>query len=150
VRDKPAVENKSHNLTEKLSAVEAEKEDLARRLVVEKEDANRACTEAQATRAEAKLACAEANLALKRAIEAESSHRGLRGYLDKAEASAHTRVDRAHTLFVDAYQQLGARTASLMCLVRRWAFAFSDGCRRTGAASGDRDGSHVLCLAHHM
>jgi hypothetical protein len=46
VRDKSAEENKSRNLMEKLSAVEAEKEDLGRRLVVEKECADRACAEA--------------------------------------------------------------------------------------------------------
>jgi chromosome segregation ATPase len=86
VRDKSAAENKSRNLTEKLSAAEAEKEDLARRLAAEKEDADRACAEAQAARV-------EANLTLQRAAEAESSHRGLRGYLDKAEASTRTGVD---------------------------------------------------------
>jgi hypothetical protein len=52
---------------------------------------------------------AEANLALQCA--AEASHMSLRGYLDKAEASTHTEVDRAHALLVDAYRQLGARTA---------------------------------------
>ena len=34
VRDKSAAENKSHNLLEKLSVAEAEKEDLDRRLAV--------------------------------------------------------------------------------------------------------------------
>jgi hypothetical protein len=104
VRDKSAAENKSRNLLEKLLVAEAEKEDLGRRLAVEKEDADRARTEAQAARA-------EANLALKRATDAESGHRSLRGYLDKAEASTHTGVDRAHALLVDAYRELGARTA---------------------------------------
>jgi hypothetical protein len=82
---------------EKLSAAEAEKEDLARRLAAEKEDADRACAEAQAARA-------KANLALQHAAEVESSHRGLRGYLDKAEASTSTGVDRAHVLLMDAYR----------------------------------------------
>jgi hypothetical protein len=104
VQDKSAVENKSHNLLENLSTVEAEKEDLGRRLAAEKEDADKARTEAQA-------AHAEANLALKHATDAESGHRSLRGYLDKAEASTRTRVDRAHALLMDAYRQLGARTA---------------------------------------
>jgi hypothetical protein len=111
VRDKSVAENKSCNLTEKLSAVEAEKEDLAHWLAAEKEDADRACVEAQAARAEAKLARAEDNLALQRVAEAESSHRGLRGYLDKAEASTRTGVNQAHTLLVDVYRQLGARTS---------------------------------------
>jgi hypothetical protein len=111
VRDKAVAENKSRNLMEKLSAVEAEKEDLGHRLAAEKEDADRACVEAQAARAKAKLARTEANLALQRATEAEASHRSLRGYLDKAEASTRTEVDPAHALLVDAYRQLGARTA---------------------------------------
>ena len=51
---------------------------------MEKEDADRACAEAQAARDEAKLARAEASLALQRAAEAELSHGSLRGYLDKA------------------------------------------------------------------
>jgi hypothetical protein len=54
---------------------------------------------------------ATANLALQRDAEAESNHRSLHGYLYKAEASTRTGVDRAHTLLVDAYRQLGARTA---------------------------------------
>ena len=61
-------------------------------------------------RADAKLARAKASLALQRA--AEANHRSLRGYLDKAEASTRTEVDRARVLLVDAYRQLGARTAS--------------------------------------
>jgi hypothetical protein len=111
VRDKSVTKNKSRNLAEKLATVKAEKEDLGRRLVAEKEDADRACAEAQAARAEAKLAHAEANLALQRLAEAEASHSGLRSYLDKAEASTRTEVGRAHALLMDAYRQLGARTA---------------------------------------
>jgi hypothetical protein len=128
VRDKSAAENNSRNLMEKLSAAEAEKEDLGHRLAPEKEDADKACVEAQATRADAKLARAEANLALQRA--AEASHRSIHGYLEKAEASTRTEVDRARALLVDVYRQLGARTAPLMRPVRRWASAFLDGCRR--------------------
>jgi hypothetical protein len=41
----------------------------------------------------------------------ESGHRSLRGYLDRAETSTRTGVDRAHKLLVDAYRELGARTA---------------------------------------
>jgi hypothetical protein len=93
VRDKSAAENKSHNLMDKLSAAGAEKEELGRRLAAEKEDADKACVEAQAARADAKLARAEASLALQRAAEAEANHRSLRGYLDKAEASTRTGVD---------------------------------------------------------
>jgi chromosome segregation ATPase len=64
VRDKSAAENKTRKLKEKLTAVEAEKEDLGRHLAAEKQDANRACVEAQAARAEDKLARAEANLTI--------------------------------------------------------------------------------------
>jgi hypothetical protein len=81
----------------------AEKEDLGRRLAAEKEDADKARAEAQATRA-------EANLALKCATDTKSGHRSLRGYLDKEEASTRTGVDRAHAFLVDVYRQLGART----------------------------------------
>ena len=42
VRDKSAAENKSHRLTEKLAAAEAE-ENLRRQLAAERKDANRAC-----------------------------------------------------------------------------------------------------------
>jgi chromosome segregation ATPase len=93
VRDRSAAENKSRRLMEKLSAAEAEKEDLGHRLAAEKKDTDRACAEAQATRAEAKLARAEANLACQRAEEAEANHISLRGCLDKAEASTRVEVD---------------------------------------------------------
>jgi hypothetical protein len=46
VRDKSAVENKSRNLLEKLSAVEKEREDLICRLAEEKEGTKRARAEA--------------------------------------------------------------------------------------------------------
>ena len=94
MRDKSAMENKSRNLMDKLSAAEAKKEELGRRLAAKKEDADKACAEAQATCADAKLARTEASLALQRAAEAEANHRSLRGYLDKAEASTRTEVDR--------------------------------------------------------
>jgi DNA repair exonuclease SbcCD ATPase subunit len=111
VRDKSAAENKSRRLMEKLSAAEAEKEDLSRRLAAEKKDADRAYAEAQAAHVEAKLARAEANLARQHAEEAETSHSSLRGCLDKAEASTRIEVDRTHAQLADAYRQLGARTA---------------------------------------
>jgi hypothetical protein len=42
VWDRSAAENKTHKLKEKLTAVEAEKDDLGRQLAAEKEDANKA------------------------------------------------------------------------------------------------------------
>jgi hypothetical protein len=79
-------------------------------LAAEKEDANKAYMEAQATRAEAKLARSKANLAIQLVAKAETNHSSSRGCLDRAEASTRTEVDRAHPLLVDAYRQLGART----------------------------------------
>jgi hypothetical protein len=111
MQDKSLAESKSCNLMDKLSAAKVEKEELGRQLAAEKEDANKACAEAQAARAEAKLARAEASLALQRAAEAEANHRSLHGYLDEAEASTHTGVYRARALLVDAYRQLGACTS---------------------------------------
>jgi hypothetical protein len=98
------VENRSRNLLEKLTAAEAEKEDLNRRLMVEREDAEKARAESQAARA-------EASLALKHATNAESGQRSLHGYVDRTEASTRAEVDQAHALLVEAYRQLGARTA---------------------------------------
>jgi hypothetical protein len=104
IRDKSAAENRSRNLLEKLTAVEAEKEDLGRRLAAEMEDVEKVRAEAQAVRA-------EASVALKRATDAESGQRSLLGYVDRKEASTRAGVDRAHALLVDTYRQLGARTA---------------------------------------
>jgi hypothetical protein len=96
---------------EKLSTAKAEREDLSRLLATKKKDADRACAEVEATRVEAKLALAEANLARQRAEEAEASRSSQHGCLDKAKASTHAEVDRTHAQLVDAYRQLGARTA---------------------------------------
>jgi chromosome segregation ATPase len=95
VRDKSAAENKSHRLTEKLAAAEAE-ENLRRQLAAERKDANRACAEAQAAQAKAKLARVEANLARQSAEEKETSLCDLRNRLDKVEASTRAEVDRTH------------------------------------------------------
>jgi FKBP-type peptidyl-prolyl cis-trans isomerase len=111
VRDKSAAKNKSRRLMEKLAAAKAEKEDLSRQLAAYRKDANRACAKAQAAQAKAKLARAEASLACQHAEEAEMSHNSLRDRLDKAEASTHAEVDRTHAQLVDAYRELGARTA---------------------------------------
>jgi hypothetical protein len=100
IRDKSAAKNRSRNLLEKLTAAEAEKEDLSRWLAALRGDAEKA----QAARA-------EASLALKRATDVESGLKSLRGYVDKTEASTRAGVDRAHTLLMDAYRQFGAWTA---------------------------------------
>ena len=129
VRDKSAAENKSRNLLEKLSAAEAEKEDLGRRLAAEREDAEKARAEAQAARV-------EASLALKRATDAESGQRSLRGYVDKAEASTpalgsteHTRCSWTRTVSLVREPPPSTHSA------KRWASASSGGCRRSWSCS---------------
>jgi hypothetical protein len=96
---------------ERLAATEAEKEEPRRELAAERKDANRACSEAQAAQAEAKLARAEDSLTRQRVEEMETRLGGLRDRLDKAEASTRAEVDRTHAQLVDAYRELGARTA---------------------------------------
>ena len=81
--------------------METEKEDLSRRLSEERVGAEKA-------RAEAQAAHAKASLALKRIADAESGLKSLRSYTERTEASTRTGVERAHTLFVDAYRELGA------------------------------------------
>jgi hypothetical protein len=114
VRDKSAAENKSPRLSERLAAAEAEKADLRRQLAEERRDINRACAEAQAAQAaqaEAKLARTEGSLAHQRTKEMEMRLGGLRDRLDKMEASTRAEVERTHSQLVDAYRELGARTA---------------------------------------
>jgi hypothetical protein len=111
VRDKSVTENKSRNLLEKLSTIEKEREDLGCRFAEEKEGAERARAKAQVARAEADAMRAEADLALKRAAAKELELKSLRSYCEKTEASTHAGVERAHTLFVEAYRELGAQTS---------------------------------------
>jgi hypothetical protein len=111
VREKSAAESKNRRLTEKVAAMEAEKTDLRRQLVEERREANKAIADAQAAQAEAKVARAEGSLARQRAEELEARFNALRGRMDKAESSTHAEVERTHTQFVDAYRELGARTA---------------------------------------
>jgi chromosome segregation ATPase len=108
VRDKSATENKSRNLLEKLSAAEKEREDLGRQLAEEKEDAEKAHAEAQAARAEAQVIRAEAKIARKRDADMELELRNIHNHCEKTEASTRAGVERAHTLFVEAYRELGA------------------------------------------
>jgi hypothetical protein len=53
----------------------------------------------------------EVELARKRAADKESELKGVRSYCEKMEASTRVGVERAHTLFVEAYRELGAQTA---------------------------------------
>jgi hypothetical protein len=99
VREKSAAESKNCRLTERLAAIEAEKGDLRRQLAEERRDVNKAIADAQAAQADAKLAWVEASLACQR------------NHVDKAETSTHVEVERTHAQLVDAYRELGARTA---------------------------------------
>jgi chromosome segregation ATPase len=97
IRDKFAAENKSRNVLEKVTTLEKEKEDLRRRLNDEKEDAKNA-------RAGAQAAC-------KRVADLELELKNMHGHRERIESSTCARVDRTHTLFVDAYRDLGTQTA---------------------------------------
>jgi hypothetical protein len=112
VWEKSTVENKSYRLTERLAAAEAEKGDLRCQFAEERRDMNKAIADAQAAQAEAKLAWAEASLARQRAEELEARLNSLRNCMDKTEVSTGAEVERTHVQFVDAYRELGARTAA--------------------------------------
>jgi hypothetical protein len=112
VREKSAAESKSRRLSEKVATMEAEKADLWRQLAEERREANKAIADAQAAQAEAKLARAEGSLACQLAEELEARLAALRSRVDKDEASTRVEVERTHAQFVDAYRELGARTAA--------------------------------------
>jgi chromosome segregation ATPase len=95
-----------------LAAAEAEKGDLRRQLAEERRDANKAIADAQAAQAEAKLARAEASLTHQRVEELEARLNSLRNRVDKTEVSTRAEVERTHVQHVDAYRELGARTAA--------------------------------------
>jgi hypothetical protein len=57
------------------------------------------------------VARAENSLASQHAEEWEARFNALCGRVDKAEATAPSEVERTHAQFVDAYRDLGARTA---------------------------------------
>jgi hypothetical protein len=92
--------------------MEAEKADLRCQLVEERREVNKAIVDAQAAQAEAKVARAEGSIARQRAEELEARLNALRNCVDKAEASTRAEVERTHAQFVDAYRELGARTAA--------------------------------------
>jgi hypothetical protein len=92
--------------------MEVEKADLRRQLVEERREANKAIADAQAAQAEAKLARAEGSVARQHAEELEARLNALCNRVDKAEALTRVEVERTHAQFVDAYRELGARTAA--------------------------------------
>jgi hypothetical protein len=112
VQERSAAKSKSRRLSEKVAAMEAEKADLRRQLSEERREANKAIADAQAAQTEAKLAWAEGSLARQLAEELEVRLDALRSRVDKAEASMRAEVERTHAQFVDAYRELGARTAA--------------------------------------
>jgi hypothetical protein len=111
VWEKSAAESKNRKLSEKVAAMEAEKTDLRRQLAEERREATKAIADAQAAQAKAKVALVEGSLARQRAEELEARFNALRSCVDKAESSTRAEVERTHAQFVDAYRELGARTA---------------------------------------
>jgi hypothetical protein len=111
MREKLDVESKNRRLSEKVAAMEAKKTDLRRQLTEERREANKVIADAQAAHAEAKVAWAEGSLARQRAEELEARFNALRSRVDKAESSTRAEVERTHAQFVDAYRELGSRTA---------------------------------------
>jgi hypothetical protein len=111
VQEKSAAESKNRRLSEKVAAMEAEKTDLRHQLMEERREANKAIADAQAAPTEAKVAQAEGSLSRQRAEELEARFNTLRSRVDKAETSTRAEVERTHAQFVDAYRELGARTA---------------------------------------
>jgi hypothetical protein len=111
VREKSPAESKNRRLSEKVAAMEAEKTDLRCLLAEERREANKAIADAQAAQAEAKVARAEGSLARQRAEELEARFNALHSRVDKVESSTRVEVERTHAQFVDAYRELGARTA---------------------------------------
>jgi chromosome segregation ATPase len=111
VWEKSAAESKNRRLSEKVAAMEAEKTDLRCQLAEERREANTVIADAQATHAEAKVTRAEGSLARQHAEELEARLNALRSRVDKAETSTRAEVERTHAQFVDAYHELGARTA---------------------------------------
>jgi hypothetical protein len=112
VREKSAAESKSRRLMEKLDAMEVEKGELRHQLVKERREANKAIADVQAAQADAKLARAEGSLACQRAEDLEARLNSLRHRANKAEALTRVEVAWTHAQFVDAYRELGARTAA--------------------------------------
>jgi hypothetical protein len=82
-----------------VTVLEKEKEDLDRRLKDEKEATAEAKTDAKNARAEAQAT-------RKRATGLELEVRNMHAYHEKAESATRAGVNRAHTLFVDAYHDL--------------------------------------------
>jgi hypothetical protein len=95
IRDKSAAKNKSRNLLEKVIVLE--KEDLSRRLADETKDVANARTEAQDAR--------------KHAVDLELGLKNMCSHRERTESFTRVGVERTHTLFVDTYRDLGARTA---------------------------------------
>lgn len=86
-----------------MTALEKDKEDLGHRLAKEREDTESARSEARATRA-------EAHAARKHAADLELELKSMCNHHERMESATRAGVERAHTLFVDAYRELGTQT----------------------------------------
>jgi chromosome segregation ATPase len=103
IRDKSVAENKSRNLFDKVMTLEKENEELGHRLNDEKDAAIEVKTEAESARTEAQAT-------RKRAVEVELEVKSMHACRERAESATRAGVDRSHTLFVDAYRDLGTQT----------------------------------------
>jgi regulator of replication initiation timing len=121
VKDKLAAENRSRNLLGKVTTLENENEDLGRQLNDEKKATAEAKTEGKSARAEAQAA-------RKRVGELELEVKSMHANRERTESATRAGVDQAHTLFVDAYRDLGAQTAPSTSRKRRQGLVFSGGC----------------------
>jgi hypothetical protein len=110
VREKSTADSKCRKLADKVAALEGEKTDLRRQLAEERE-ANEALAKAQAAQAEANLARVEGGFARERAEQLEERLRALQSRVERAEAATRTEAERTRKQLMDAYHELGARTA---------------------------------------
>jgi hypothetical protein len=90
----------------------------------------------------------EAEIARKRATDMESEVRNIRSHYEMMEASTRAGVERAHTLFVEAYLEFGAQTAPFDKSGEEVGLRFLGGCRRSWSPS--HPSRRVLCPTHPL
>jgi hypothetical protein len=111
VREKSAADSKCRKLADKVATLEGEKTDLRRQLAEERKEANEALAKAQAAQAEANLARVEGSLARERAEQLAERLSTLQSRVERAEAVTRMEAERTRKQLMDAYHELGVRTA---------------------------------------
>lgn len=122
VWDKSTTESKSRCLLEKVDSLEKENEDLGRQVVGLKDMMAKTWVKAQGTQ--------------ERATMLESELLAVKAYHEKLEVDTRAGVDRVHSLFVEAYHDLGAVTMPNDMSGGRWTPASLVGCRGKWRVSG--------------